>query len=265
MEKINKRAQLTIFIIIAILIVAFVALFFSFRNGIQKEKSASPETAEIQNFVEECIYDVGEDALYFIGLHGGYYLPPRFSTSLGIPYYIKENKTLMPTKENIEVEISKYVDEALLLCSGNFKSSQAAEKFPGNFTEFDNFKITSGEVKTSAKIFDEKVILNVNYPLTIIREEEKSRISKFETDIPVRLGIIYNASSFIVSEHLKNTGEICMSCLLELQEKENLSIMSQDSSEESNTIIYNLFDETYLFKEKIPETEKYLFRFAVEY
>jgi len=261
----KKRAQITIFIIIAILIIAAVVLFFSFRGGIQREKPASPEIAPIKIFVEECIYSVGEDALYFIGLHGGYYVPNKFSTSLGIPYYIKDNETLMPAKEKIELEIARYIDEALPLCAGNFKSSQAAEKFPGNFTEFDNFKITSGEVKTSAKIFDEKVILNVNYPLTIIREEEKSRISKFETDIPVRLGIIYNASSFIVSEHLKNTGEICMSCLLELQEKENLSIMSQDSSEESNTIIYNLFDETYLFKEKIPETEKYLFRFAVEY
>src|SRR3989338_1457167 len=77
------------------------------------------------------------------------------------------------------------------------------------------FKIAQGKPKTSAKILDEKIILNVNYPLTIIREEEKSRIANFENEIPVRLGKIYNASSFIVSEHLKNTGEICMSCLLE--------------------------------------------------
>ncbi|MBI2004519.1 hypothetical protein HYS72_03595 [Candidatus Pacearchaeota archaeon] len=246
----NKRGQLTIFIILAILIIAFVALFFVFRGGIQKEKPVSPEIAPIKNFVEECIYDAGEDALYFIGLHGGYYVPNKFSTSLGVPYYIKDNNTLMPSKEDIEIEISKYVDEALLLCAGNF-------------TEFDNFQIASGKPKTSAKILDEKVILEVNYPLTIIRGEEKSRISEFKTEIPVRLGRIYNAGSFIVSEHLK--GEICMSCLLELQEKENLSIMSQDSLEESKTIIYNIFDESYLFKEKIPEDERYLFRFAIEY
>ncbi|KHO55380.1 MAG: hypothetical protein QT10_C0002G0040 [archaeon GW2011_AR19] len=246
----NKNAQLTIFIIIAILIIAVIVLFFAFRSGIQREKPTSPEIAPIKNFVEECIYNVGEDALFFIGLHGGYYVPPRFSISLGIPYYIKNNKTLMPSKENIELEISKYVDEALLLCAGNL-------------SEFNNFQIAQGKPKTSAKIFDERVILNVNYPLTIIREEEKSRIAKFENEIPVRLGKIYNASSFIVSEHLKR--EICMSCLLELQEKENLSIMSQDSPEESSTIIYNIFDENYLFEGEIPEIEKYLFRFAVEY
>ena len=238
-------------------------MFFTFRGTLQKEKPPFPEIASIQNFVEECIYESGQGALYFIGQHGGYYLPSKFSTPLGIPYYIKDNQNLILAKENIELELSKYVDGALPLCIGNFKSSQAAEKFHGNFTEFTDFKIVQGKIKTNAKILDEKVILNVNYPLTIIREEEKSRIAKFENEIPVRLGRIYNASSFIVNEHLKR--EICMSCLLELQERENLSIMSQDSSEESNTIIYNLFDETYLFEEKIPETEKYLFRFAIEY
>src|SRR3989344_9582616 len=138
----KKSAQITIFIIIAILIIAAVVLFFSFRGGIQREKPASPEIAPIKIFVEECIYSVGEDALYFIGLHGGYYVPNKFSTSLGIPYYIKDNETLMPAKEKIELEISKYVDEALLLCAGNF-------------SEFNNFQIAQGKPKTSANIFDE--------------------------------------------------------------------------------------------------------------
>ncbi len=244
-----KRAQITIFIILAILIIAGVVLFFIFKGGIEKEEIISPEVAPIQNFVEECIYDSGENALYFIGLHGGYYLPPQFSTSLGIPYYIKGNKTLMPSKENIENEISKYIDDALPLCVGNF-------------TEFSDFQISNGEPKTQTTILDNEVILDVEYPLTIIKDEQKSRIKKFENiKISARLGTIYNASSFIVNEHLKNATEICMSCLLDLQEREKLSIMTQD---EENTIIYNIFSDDYLF-ENNEEPEKYLFRFAIEY
>ncbi len=251
----NKKGQLTIFIIIAILIIAIIGLFFVFRGEIGKKEVVSPEAAPVKNFVEECIYDTGENALYFIGLHGGYYVSPKFSTLLGIPYYIKDNKTLMPSKEKIEIEIAKYVDEALPLCIGNF-------------TEFNDFQIVQGEPKTQTIITDNEVILNVEYPLTIIRDEEKSRIKKFEgIKISVKLGAIYNASSFIVNEHLKNTGEICMSCLLDLQEKNELSIMTQDESDGNRAIIYNIFDQTYLFKNKegIPESEKYLFRFAVEY
>lgn len=251
----RKKGQITIFIIIAVLIIAVVGLFFVFKGGIQKEKPVNPEVAPIQNFVEECIYDTGENALYFIGLHGGYYVPSKFSTFQGIPYYIKGNKTLMPTKEKIESEIAKYVNEALPLCTGNF-------------TEFNDFQINQGIIKTQTIILDNEVILNVEYPLTITKGEEKSRIKKFDgIKIPVRLGIIHNASNFIVNEHLKNTGEICMSCLLDLQEKENLFIMTQDEINEDNTIIYNVFDKTYLFKNKggISEPEKYLFRFVIEY
>src|SRR3989338_7685296 len=46
--RLPTRGQLTIFIIIAILIVAFVVLFFIFRGGIQREKFASPEVVPIK-------------------------------------------------------------------------------------------------------------------------------------------------------------------------------------------------------------------------
>ena len=82
--------------------------------------------------------------------------------------------------------------------------------------------------------------------------------------IPARLGIIYNVTDFIVNEHLKNTGEICMSCLLDLQTKEGLSIMAQ-TKKENNAIIYNIVDETYLFEENVLEPAQYNFRFALEY
>ena len=51
-----KKAQLTIFIIIAILIIAVVALFFTFRGNLNLPgKPISPETAEIQNFLQGCL------------------------------------------------------------------------------------------------------------------------------------------------------------------------------------------------------------------
>ena len=252
MQMKNQKAQVTIFIIIAILIIAGVVLFFTFRGGIEKKEVYSPEIAPIQNFVEVCIKDVGQDALYFIGQNGGYFFPPKESTEMGIPYYIKENKNLMPSKEKIELEISKYVNGALISCANNF-------------TEFEDFQIKQGKITTQTIILDDEVILNVNYPLTIIRNEEKTRIEKFEgIKIPARLGIIYNVTDFIVNEHLKNTGEICMSCLLDLQTKEGLSIMAQ-TKKENNAIIYNIVDETYLFEENVLEPAQYNFRFALEY
>ena len=66
MQMKNQKAQVTIFIIIAILIIAGVVCFYL---EIEKRSLFSP----IQNFGEVCIKDIGQDALYFIGQNGGYF------------------------------------------------------------------------------------------------------------------------------------------------------------------------------------------------
>src|SRR3989344_4723678 len=136
----TKRGQLTIFIIISILIVAVVVLFFTLKGTLQKEKPVSPETAKIKNFVQECLDDSLEDVVFKVGENGGYYFPPKVSTPvLEVPYYIKDNKNLMPTKENIENEISKGIARELTFCVGNF------ELFSPEY-EITKGKMTSPEV-----------------------------------------------------------------------------------------------------------------------
>src|SRR3989344_8743485 len=131
----NKRAQLTIFIIIAILIVAVVALFFSLRGNLKLPgKPASPETAEIQNFVQECLDDSLEDVVFKVGENGGYYFPPKVSTPvLEVPYYLKNNKNTMPSKEKIQGEISRYILKQMDFCINNFAS-------------FPEYEITKGKM-----------------------------------------------------------------------------------------------------------------------
>ena len=88
----NRGGQLTIFIIIAILIIAVVALFFVFRRNLQLPgKPVSPETAEIQNFVQECLDDSLEKVVFRIGEGGGSYFPSSVASTplLDVPYYIK--------------------------------------------------------------------------------------------------------------------------------------------------------------------------------
>ena len=79
-------------------------------------KPVSPETAEIQNFVQECLDDSLEKVVFRIGEGGGSYFPSSVASTplLDVPYYIKEDKNLMPSKEKIELEISKYVSRELI-------------------------------------------------------------------------------------------------------------------------------------------------------
>ena len=246
-----KRGQVTIFLIIAILIIGAVALFFTLRGTLQGEEVYAPEVVPIANFVQECIDETSQDALYFIGLHGGYYFPAKLSTPLGIPYYLIDNETFFPSKEEIEIEISKYVDEALPSCTNNF-------------TEFKNFQIKQGKIKTKTFIFDEEVVLNVEYPLAIKKGDSTFQIKDFETELPIRLGIVYNTSKFIVEQQISNKGEICINCLVDFQTKNEVYI---NIKSDNDIIVYEIVDFLSVLEsqENIFEPEPYSFRFAVKY
>src|SRR3989344_5958004 len=186
---VKNRAQLTIFIIISILIVAVVVLFFTFRGTLQKEKPVSPETAEIQNFVQECLDESLESVVFKVGENGGYYFPPKVSTPvLEVPYYIKKNISLMPSKEDIGNEISRGVARELIFCLEDFSL-------------FPEYEITKGKMTPPEVVIEsERVLVELNYLLTIIKGDSKSKIEDFSSEVPVRLGIIYDAVAEFVGE-----------------------------------------------------------------
>jgi len=222
----KSRGQVTIFIIIAIIIVGAVALFFALREGIKEREAYTPEVAPIANFVEECIENTAEDVIYTIGQGGGYYFPPAFSTDSGIAYYLINNKSYMPSKKQIEEEISYFISSKLFFCTRNF-------------VDFPEFEITQREIQTSSKIHENRVILNVKYPLTIKKGESRLRIKDFEVEIPVRLGLVYSSVSGFIAEGIEDG--ICLSCLLNISETHDLYVDMFDYDNE--TVIFIFKDE----------------------
>ncbi len=247
----EKGGQITIFIIIAVLVVAFVAIFFIFRGSLQSDELNNPEVVSIKGFVESCITEIGKDALLVIGERGGYYFVPEVS-SFGIPYYLYNGEKFLPGKEKIENELSRYLDERLILCIGNFSN-------------FPALQIRQSEVETSTLVLDESVVFNVKYPLAISQGESVSRIRDFEIEIPVRLGIIYEASEFVVNKQLENQGDICVSCISELHQNYGLQISIEDNEE--RTLIYKVVDYESTIEvspENLIGEVPYEFRFAVK-
>jgi len=69
MKKRGTRGQLTIFIIVAIVVVAIVALLFAIpklRTSVGFEKPLSPE-----NFIQTCLEDTIKENVELISLQGG--------------------------------------------------------------------------------------------------------------------------------------------------------------------------------------------------
>ena len=84
----KKRGQATIFIIIAIVIVAIIISLIVFKNSSTKENQGAeyfksqglqPSINNIQDFIIDCLETTSKDALIKIGLQGGYNNPPELS------------------------------------------------------------------------------------------------------------------------------------------------------------------------------------------
>lgn len=224
----GKRGQLAIFIITAILIIGAVALFFVLKKDIGQKESYSPEASPVVNFVQECLDDSLESAVFDIGEKGGYYNPlAALSTELfNTPYYLKDGKNKMPKKEIIEGEISKQAFEYFEFCINDFSS-------------FSGYNISSGSMNAKTKIEDEKTSMSVNYPLRIKKGDSVSRIEKFDSETEIRMGVVYNAVEEFIMESENSPEAFCVTCLTEIMAKNDLKATVVDYDENTNVFMVN--------------------------
>jgi len=97
-----KKGQVTVFIIVGVLIAAiFLALFITKQDAakkLQEKTSIGPillSDDALQNYIQSCIEKTAQDALLFIGEHGGYYeLPPLSNSTFQLPYFFYQNKNI---------------------------------------------------------------------------------------------------------------------------------------------------------------------------
>ncbi len=222
----KKSGQLTIFIILAIVIIAAVFLFFAIQTDFIKQPS-NPDAERIRNFVQSCIEQEGEKTIYQIGQNGGYYFPTNLSTDSGVAIYYQNGKTYVPTREQIENEISKSIILNLPDCINNF-------------TNFADLQVDYGKSSVETDIQDEKINLNVNYPLRVIKEDSVIALEDFKIEISLRVGKIHNAVLEFVQQSDEN---VCLSCIYDISEKDDLNVEIIDDYG-NNTIIFVFRDET---------------------
>ena len=244
-----KKSQITVFIIIAVIIVvSFIALmlFFYGRDDDLEEHKDPVDIERINNFVEECIFQTGEDAVYRIGRTGGYSEASKYSTSNDIAYYYDKGRNLLPPKSEIENQLALYIKSNLNSCIKDF-------------SDFPHLKITPGILEPKAVITENKIIFSAVYPITIEKNGETFTLEYFEDiEVKVRLGTIYNAiKEYIIDYQLKNK-TICMTCLFKIALENDLLVE-----------LFDLDDETVLFifrdDKSIIDNMPYRFRFAAKY
>lgn len=224
----NKRGQVTIFIVVAVVILAIAGIFYFTSSDKITQDPITPEIAPIYEGIYACIEDTAIDALYYVGLTGGYYFSPQLSNENGIAYYYYEGENFMLSKEELAEEISLTIENTLHFCSNQIL----------NNTEFN---ITSGNISVETEIYANKIILNTEYPLTISKKDSSSVLKNWENiEIETKIGTIYNSIEQIIFDQMTRE-DLCISCIADIAE-ENLLKIDLTTSENA-TILFVVTDE----------------------
>ena len=196
----NKRGQVTIFIIIAIFLVAFAGLFFMFRGTIQKQMFP----ASLEPVYLDFVYCVEENTLVAIDVlevQAGYLDLPEFESGsraipfssqldfLGNPvpywYYVSGNniqKEQIPSKKQMEEELKEFLEEEIYLdCT-----------FEEYFDE--GFDIEKGIPMVDVEIKERSIELKIDMALSIERAGDFGSINTHEISVESSLGKLYDSA-----------------------------------------------------------------------
>jgi hypothetical protein len=254
--NLRKKGQVTIFIIIALVLVAGIgiALYMSQFKGeavVDKEFFAradiKPEVDSIYDSVLGCLEDNAMKALERIGFQGGYNGQPERSFNMGwtyIPYYYDRGEYLMPEKQFIEEELSAYINDNAIHCI--------------NSLNFENFIITAEPHRTQTTIMSKEVRFDIDMTISIEREGKKILFDTKESPIIKQSALddIYEVAGYITDSHKQDAELVCISCIAEMAEEKDLYVDMLNFGEDSVLV---------LISENYTAEDKYIFEFLNRY
>jgi hypothetical protein len=240
----NKRGQLTLFIILGVIVVAGIGGYFAVSRVVFD--GSSSKFPEVNSLIESCIEEVTLDGIYFNSLQGGYYDVPEPKIDidfLEVPiYFDKGNIVNVPSKEVLERELEKAVQEVVDLC---FDVEDLRER--GYDVE------VSDSSKVKVRLNNDYVDVEVEKNVVVSQGESSASFSKFSN----RVGFDYLGKIEIVEEFLEiqkgNPSEIMFSQMELFGEEKGIQIESfkfGDSLDYSHNFIYSTIkygERTFVF------------------
>lgn len=237
----KKRGRAISIIVMIITIILLAGILFVFRDKIGFAKEIDPSVVLLDKTIEECVESTLTTGTRLVGLQGGYVIMPETylqTESSKIAYGYYEGSETLPSKSEIEDQISNYVEITLPIC------------FDEN--DFTDFKIEEKKAEAKTRIKSSSVSISVDFPVDVSKDGMPFTLSEtYSTEIPVRLGRIYSVAEEIIKKQIDNPDIIDFSYLAESEY--DIAILSA----EEKMFVYSITDESSKIDD-IPFT----FRFA---
>jgi len=251
-----KRGQVTVFILIGILIIGIMVGAGYFINSKAKEKSdleffsqteIKLQTDNIQSNIFECTNQVTQAALNTIGLQGGYYNQPENTLNFEnnfLPYYYNQGKITMPSKEEINNQLSDFLNKNLKSCLDDLN--------------FPNFELIYKIPKTKTFIKEQEVLFEIDLPISIKHQDKilKLELNDYPVSQPSALSNILEVATFITNSHKTDSKTYCITCVAELAKQKQVYIQTTNLNDNSVLVIIG---------ENKTSEQPYLFNFLNKY
>lgn len=237
----SNKSQTTIFMIVGLLIMVGGVIFFYSTQKIPKpyepeikivQEQVPLEFSPVRDYASSCAYSVAEEGLRIMGAQGGYISfddralsKESFSVTsnpteseavtfakdsgLKIPYwwhlksansckgdckFASKRPELRSADNSIEKQLERYIDLRFKDCLNNFEP----------FAEQGFVISETGKVKSDVTISSDDVIILVDYPINIERQDAKTKVSQYPARLPVNLEKIYELSTKITNMEIKH-------------------------------------------------------------
>ncbi len=191
-----KKGQVTYLIIIAIVLLIGVAFLIYFRSSSQNVSGniVAEDLSILKLYITQCLYDVGEEGVFNLSHYGGYYDSSSVVTLSQFPtaVYYHKGDILVPTRAELEIELENFLSDNLMECI--------------DFEVFEEqgSKIEYGALVPDVLILDEKVMLTLQFPVSITKGTQKQDFSAYNTELKIRYGHNLDLAQKIVNKIAQN-------------------------------------------------------------
>lgn len=219
-QAIVKKAQITYFIFIALIILIFYILL-----TVPSIKETNPEmgieesaVASVRDYVDKCTNEAAEGAVTYTALQGGLYNKTEHTVSYPffiIPLYSEGKVKTVPTIAEIEEQLSFSIQDGVERCVNNF--TIFADK--GQSLDF------SRPIAKSS-ILDGQVLFEVNFSIRLLKEDSIISVPhKYKAAIPSDYKKMYEFADYIATINSQDPDNLCISCISSYGTQHNLDVI----------------------------------------
>lgn len=248
--KNNKRAQLSVFVIIALLIVAIVGTFVFLKlRGLEPVGPSASE--DPQGYIKKCARNAVEQAINTITPRGGFEEPADYlmynNEKVAWHCYTSANLQLCENKHpmlkvEIEKEIKRMVQGKIDACFGEVKK------------KLSKYGYKESEMNLSINIVSNEVHIILNKDISFLKNQQEIKISSFNAKINSPL------YDFIVLENRIVNEEVACNCGKEVCNADLIALNKYNPNYEITRFVSGRNEDIYTIKEILSGQE---FSFAL--